>query len=395
VRPLLEHEVAANEPLAVFPDVGNNVITVQEGAGKRTSTYPYDHVFPSKISNREVYKAVGKPLVAACMNGFNGTLMAYGQTSTGKTTTLSSPDGIVPLAIRHLFRRMARLSHRYSYKISISYLQIYQERIYDLLGDVEIAADGDALGAGGTTELLLREHPEHGIFVEGLSEHIARNESEVTALLERGKSRLIFSETKMNRHSSRSHAICMINVERSSARNGLNSSIASRASFHTLPTSLSTSNIGLATRNNSPKPFLSAAMRNKSLFSSNDTVDENPSDEELDMSFSSTTPADDEMMVRGRLTLCDLAGSERIKKTLATGQQLSEAKEINLSLLELGNVIQALAESKKHIPFRNASLTRLLQESLGGNCVTSLIVCGLLKRGGLGGISSNHRVFQI
>ena len=71
---------------------------------------------------------------------------------------------------------------------------------------------------------------------------------------------------------------------------------------------------------------------------------------------------------------CDLAGSERIKKTKAMGERLSEAQHINSSLLELGNVIQALAEGNTHVPFRNSTLTRLLQEGLSGNCKTRLVV---------------------
>lgn len=72
---------------------------------------------------------------------------------------------------------------------------------------------------------------------------------------------------------------------------------------------------------------------------------------------------------------CDLAGSERIKKTKASGERLQEAQHINSSLLELGNVIQALAEgNRSHVPFRNSTLTRLLQEGLSGNCKTRLVV---------------------
>ncbi|XP_078354015.1 uncharacterized protein LOC144638654 isoform X3 [Oculina patagonica] len=80
--------------------------------------------------------------------------------------------------------------------------------------------------------------------------------------------------------------------------------------------------------------------------------------------------------VRGKLYVCDLAGSERVKKTKAEGERLQEAQSINSSLLELGNVIQALAEGRKrHIPYRNSTLTRLLQDGLDGNSKTSLIVC--------------------
>ncbi|ORZ36448.1 P-loop containing nucleoside triphosphate hydrolase protein [Catenaria anguillulae PL171] len=274
-------------------------------------SYNFDQVFPASATNRDVYHTVCMPLVEACLRGFNGTLIAYGQTGTGKTTTLSSPDGMIPRALRHLFRRMHRDRYRCTYKVRLSYMQIYQEKIFDLLGDpLDTATPDSPLFSGH--DLPLREHPDLGIFVEGLSEHAVRTEAEVHALLARGQQRLVFAETKMNRHSSRSHAICFLTP----------------------------------------------------LF--------NP---DASGASASASAASGDAVVRGRLTLCDLAGSERVKKTNATGTQLSEAKDINLSLLELGNVIQALAEQKKHVPFRNATLTRLLQESLGGNCLTSLIVC--------------------
>ncbi|KAI9219817.1 P-loop containing nucleoside triphosphate hydrolase protein [Blastocladiella britannica] len=275
--------------------------------GGNGQSYVFDTVFGPDASNRDVYAAVGAPLVQACLKGFNGTLIAYGQTGTGKTTTLSSPDGMIPRALRQLFRRMHRDRHRFLFKVRMSFLQIYQERIHDLLGD-DLASPAST---AQQHDLPLREHPDLGVFVEGLTEHTVRSEADLHALLDRGQRRLIFAETKMNRHSSRSHAIAFVHVERHPNRS--------------VP--------------------------------------------------ASATAGDPDMVVHGRLTLCDLAGSERVKRSLATGTQLSEAKEINLSLLELGNVIQALAEQKRHVPYRNSTLTRLLQESLGGNCVTSLIVC--------------------
>merc|ERR1719218_319561 len=77
----------------------------------------------------------------------------------------------------------------------------------------------------------------------------------------------------------------------------------------------------------------------------------------------------------GKLTVVDLAGSERIKKSGVTGAQLKEATNINSSLLAFGNVVQALAEKKKFIPYRDSKLTRILEDSVGGNCKTSLLVC--------------------
>ena len=76
----------------------------------------------------------------------------------------------------------------------------------------------------------------------------------------------------------------------------------------------------------------------------------------------------------GRLNLVDLAGSEKVGKTGAKGQTLEEAKKINQSLSALGQVIKSLADQKKHVPYRDSKLTRILQEALGGNSKTSLIV---------------------
>ena len=82
----------------------------------------------------------------------------------------------------------------------------------------------------------------------------------------------------------------------------------------------------------------------------------------------------------GKLHLVDLAGSEKIGKTGAEGEVLEEAKNINKSLSALGNVISALAEgTKTHIPYRDSKMTRILQEALGGNCRTTIIICAFHK----------------
>ncbi|KAJ3352849.1 hypothetical protein GGF32_003544 [Allomyces javanicus] len=403
VRPVLAHEANEKDAPVVTTDPDASQITIFDNV-KKPASFVFDHVFPPATDNRTVYAEVGKPLVEACLRGFNGTLVAYGQTGTGKTTTLSASDGVIPRALRQLFRAMARDQHRFVYKVRLSYMQIYQERIYDLLApdmpdDLQDAPD-----------LALREHPELGIFVEGLTEHAVRSINDVNAMLQLGQSRLVFAETKMNRHSSRSHAICFLTVERAPNRAfGLAASM-SRTSFNSLSASSSVAGAGAGLqRAASPtSPVPSAALSGSSsllppsalgsnlapptasapssFFAPRPSIFYTPGEDNLDLEMDLDEDAhaatedmfvgqDPDVVVRGRLTLCDLAGSERVKKTLATGQQLNEAKDINLSLLELGNVIQALAESKKHIPFRNATLTRLLQESLGGNCLTSLIVC--------------------
>eukprot|EP00036_Acanthoecidae_sp_10tr_P011999 CAMPEP_0182916904 /NCGR_PEP_ID=MMETSP0105_2-20130417/1205_1 /TAXON_ID=81532 ORGANISM="Acanthoeca-like sp., Strain 10tr" /NCGR_SAMPLE_ID=MMETSP0105_2 /ASSEMBLY_ACC=CAM_ASM_000205 /LENGTH=938 /DNA_ID=CAMNT_0025053873 /DNA_START=81 /DNA_END=2897 /DNA_ORIENTATION=- len=274
--------------------------------------YKYDHVFDQVVTQQEVYDEACRPLVDSVIRGYNGTLMAYGQTGSGKTHTMgsmaaysaqdgyksASGDGLISKAIDDVFAR-TEADTEYSYEMFFSYVQIYQEEVYDLL-----SAD-----AGARTALPLREHPASGIYIDGLKEAKVASPIEVTKLLSAGRRRLVVAETKMNRQSSRSHALATIKVRK------------------------------LLTR-------------------------DDPDAEEQDL------------LVCGRLTLCDLAGSERVKKSASAGQRLSEAQKINLSLLELGNVVSALADpNHTHVPFRNSTLTRLMQESLGGNCKTSLIVC--------------------
>ena len=169
------------------------------------------------------------------------------------------------------------------------------------------------------------------MYIQGLTEEAVDDSAHVMEKLKQGRKRLVFAETRMNRHSSRSHAMCIINVECVSA--------------------------GDADADD-------AGGGGGGGGDDGGKVEPN------------------KLSVRGKLTLCDLAGSERIKKTASAGTQLKEAQHINSSLLELGNCVAALSTKARekskadiHIPFRNSTLTRVLQDSLGGNCKTSLIVC--------------------
>jgi len=247
--------------------------------------------------------------------------MAYGQTGTGKTHTLMAPDGIAQSIIQKVFDQI-QTDGGNDYKVSVAYLQIYQEKIHDLLN------------FNNKVELHIREKPRSGIFVENLTEYVIRSASEALSLLAFGKKRLIFAETKMNRTSSRSHSVFQLAIEKTPKKE--KNVIEQIESKH-----------------------MKAPIHNKKK-----------------ESVVKMVGWDEDVIVKGKIHLCDLAGSERIKKTHAVGERLCEAQHINSSLLELGNVIQALADdSSTHIPFRNSVLTRLLQESLGGNCKTSLIVC--------------------
>lgn len=206
--------------------------------------------------------------------------------------------GIIPRSFDHIFESISVITGR-RYLALVSYLEIYNENIRDLL------SPRTAFGS-----LVLKEQPNEGIIVQNLSSHAVHNAAECEQLLEIGTKNRMVGETLMNAGSSRSHSIFTINLEQISTSYGVE-----------------------------------------------DTNDE-PS------------------IKKGKLNLVDLAGSERQAKTGATGDRLKEATKINLSLSALGNVISALVDGKtKHIPYRDSKLTRLLQDSLGGNTKTLMIAC--------------------
>jgi len=187
-------------------------------------------------------------------------------------------------------------------------------------GGEELPGSGGAVATGSMRALPLREDSERGIYVEGAAQVPVRSSSECLALLRRGEGRRAVAATALNAHSSRSHAVLALDIERRQVK--------------------STGGVGAT------------------------GGEENEG--------GSTR---DPRVYRGRLFLVDLAGSERAKRSGALGLRLSEAKAINRSLGALGQCIAALADDRRrHVPYRDSKLTRLLQDALGGNSRTCLVV---------------------
>ena len=188
----------------------------------------------------------------------------------------------------------------YRYCISCAFVQLYLESIQDLL-------DPDS------REIRIREDPEKGVYLEGVQWFKCNSPEECSKIFHKGEINRNTECTKMNAHSSRSHAILIMKIEKS-------------------------------IKITNPKNIKN--IKNA-----------------------------DRLLTCSYLHLVDLAGSERVRKTGATEMRLEEAKKINLSLLCLGNVISSLTNPNvSHISYRDSKLTRLLKESLGGNAKTSLIV---------------------
>ncbi|XP_030850890.1 kinesin-like protein KIF17 isoform X2 [Strongylocentrotus purpuratus] len=263
-----------------------------------SKSFTFDGAYFVDSTTEQIYGDIAYPLVDGVLEGYNGTIFAYGQTGCGKSFSMqgitdpATQRGIIPRAFEHIFENI-QVAEGLKYLVRASYLEIYNEEIRDLLGK-----DAKA-------RLELKEHPDKGVYVKELTMHIVHNRRECEQIMELGWKNRSTGATLMNADSSRSHSIFTIHIE---------------------------------------------------MCEVDDTGEDH--------------------IRAGKLNLVDLAGSERQGKTGATGDRLKEATKINLSLSALGNVISALVDGKsKHIPYRDSKLTRLLQDSLGGNTKTLMVAC--------------------
>ncbi|XP_032901286.1 kinesin-1 heavy chain isoform X3 [Amblyraja radiata] len=257
-------------------------------------SYMYDHVFQSNSTQEQVYNACAKNIVKDVLDGYNGTIFAYGQTASGKTHTMegtlhdSDCMGIIPRIAQDIFNYIYSMDENLEFHIKVSYFEIYLDKIRDLL-DVS------------KTNLSVHEDKNRVPYVKGCTERFVCSPEEVMDTIDEGKSNRHVAVTNMNEHSSRSHSIFQINVKQENTAT--------------------------------------------------------------------------EQKLSGKLYLVDLAGSEKVSKTGAEGAVLDEAKNINKSLSALGNVIASLADSSGYVPYRDSKMTRILQDSLGGNCRTTIVIC--------------------
>jgi len=313
IRPILPKEVAAGDGLCVQV---NNDTTVTVGIGKMFS---FDKVFGSDSTQEEMFRICAKNLLLSSFAGYNSTVLAYGQTCSGKTFTMGTDaaltaskeqQGIIPRVVQMMFDEIEKRKTSKEFIIKVSFIEIYNEEICDLL-------DPQA-----HTKITIRE------FTRGIPSLCGQQEEKVSdyeglfKLLERGAVHRRTRSTLMNENSSRSHAILVINIEQ-----------------HLIE----------------------------------DLYQANPSDKTLE----SNDPTAQEF-ITAKFHFVDLAGSERIKKTGAEGEALQEGININKALFVLGKVINALTDEtgrNQYKPYRESNLTRILQDSLGGNARTTMIAC--------------------
>ncbi|KAF3341935.1 Kinesin-related protein 4 [Carex littledalei] len=189
-------------PLEEFRSVPWKIEANSISLSNQSHKFKFDIIFGENCKTKEVYEARTKDIVASAVSGFNGTVIAYGQTSTGKTHTMKGSDaepGIIPLAIQDLFYTIQETGDR-EFLLRMSYMEIYNEEINDLL-------------APEHRKLQVYENSERGIYVAGLKEEIVNCPEQVLDLMKFGESHRHIGETNMNLYSSRSHTIFRMIIE--------------------------------------------------------------------------------------------------------------------------------------------------------------------------------------
>lgn len=271
-------------------------ILVQKTGEEVPKRFTFDCVYDENTFQKDIFDETAFPIIENILEGYNGTIFAYGQTGTGKTHTMAGildseqDKGIIPRSFETIFNSINIVATK-QYLVRASYLEIYREEVLDLLNK------------GGVQKLDLHEKPGSGVYVKDLSTALVETPEKLMEIMIKGNKNRHVGQTKMNHESSRSHSIFTVTVE--------------------------CAEIG----------------------------------------------TDGKAHIKvGKLNMVDLAGSEKQSKTGSEGVRLEEAIKINLSLTTLCHVISSLVDGKsQYVPYRDSKLTRLLQDSLGGNTKTIMI----------------------
>ncbi|CCI39884.1 unnamed protein product [Albugo candida] len=310
IRPFVDREAAGSNVASIRAVDGQ---TIEVKTSDTTIKCKYDAIFDSHCTQIDIYDRV-KECTTAFLDGFNSTLFAYGQTGSGKSYTMfgvendsakyklsskqNNQAGVIPRAVKDIFAGIAKFSpdsdmeKNTQAKLFCSFVQVYNEHIYDLLRDERME-----------NPLEIVEDRKNGMYVNGISEYAVHTVADCMHLLRSGEQFRAIRSTHMNQVSSRSHSVFQLLLEQRKA---------------------------------------------------------------------------DGTILKSKLNLVDLAGSEKWNMdSEMLDHHVAEMTNINLSLHTLGRCIAALSSVHKqgntHIPYRDSKLTRLLQDSLGGNTKTKII----------------------
>uniref|UniRef100_A0A8C3TM96 Kinesin family member 21A n=1 Tax=Chelydra serpentina TaxID=8475 RepID=A0A8C3TM96_CHESE len=298
----------------------------------KDKAFTFDYVFNIDSQQEEIYDQCVEKLIEGCFEGYNATVFAYGQTGAGKTYTMGTgfdvnmteeEQGIISRAVKHLFKcieekKQAAIKQELpspEFKVNAQFLELYNEEVLDLF---DTTRDIDAKNK--RSNIKIHEDSTGGIYTVGVTTRMVNGEAEMIQCLKLGALSRTTASTQMNVQSSRSHAIFTIHLCQTRVCSAIDTVCITDLQYFT-------------------------------------------------NEFETLT---------AKFHFVDLAGSERLKRTGATGERAKEGISINCGLLALGNVISALGDKSKkatHVPYRDSKLTRLLQDSLGGNSQTVMIAC--------------------
>uniref|UniRef100_A0A3B4T4F7 Kinesin-like protein KIF21B n=1 Tax=Seriola dumerili TaxID=41447 RepID=A0A3B4T4F7_SERDU len=301
----------------------------------KDKAFTYDFVFDVDSEQHRIYQGCVYKLIEGCFEGYNATVFAYGQTGSGKTYTMGTgfdvnltqqEQGIIPRAVHQLFEGIQNRKVRAQeagtqppeFKVSAQFLELYNEEILDLFDG---ARDPESRSRKST--IKIHEDASGSIYTTGVTSRLVHSEEELLQCLKLGALSRTTASTQMNAQSSRSHAIFTIHL---------------------------------------------CQMR----------VCQQLQMVRFEVGDGGPIAQPEFETLMAKFHFVDLAGSERLKRTGATGERAREGISINCGLLALGNVISALGDQTKkggHVPYRDSKLTRLLQDSLGGNSRTVMIAC--------------------
>jgi len=312
-RPLRQFEIERGAVDNVFQASGNEAVLKDPNNESSTpKRFAFDFVYDGTSTQDQVYQDNVTPLLEKAFAGFNATVFAYGQTGAGKSWTMSGNaqhPGIIPRMSAELFQKIEKLREDYAAQGKERHFMV-EASFFEIYNEQVFDLLVAKTKPGAKRKnLMLRETKARGVYVDGLNELVVKSESEIADIISQGNTNRSVGATSMNAESSRSHSIFTLKIHQREA-------------------------------------VEAAGGKEIKIFS--------------------------------KINLVDLAGSERSSKTNATGARLKEGANINKSLTTLGTVINTLAKNagakkKDFVPYRNSKLTRVLQESLGGNSLTVMI----------------------
>jgi len=218
-RPPSKGEKAEGASIIATVDPDCTTITLNDGSGTvrdGSNKFNFDRVFDWVTPQAEVFKHTALPLVKEVFNGFNTTIFAYGQTGSGKTHTMMGQPkseelkGIIPRLVEAIFAGIEEADEGIEFTVKLSYVEIYNERVRDLL----------TARSAGSDNLKIREGTHGGVYIENVVETYVNSVEQVLALMEQGQAARALAATNMNEQSSRSHSVFLLTIGQLNTQTG-------------------------------------------------------------------------------------------------------------------------------------------------------------------------------